>query len=106
MLVLSNNNILSFILRSKRMSSTNQSHAVDPVNSSKVPGKVQEKVPAGVEKALPNSVHDTGAGSDKAAQSSGGVSHATGPSKVPQKIQEIAPKGLEDALPEKIHPTK
>lgn len=36
-----------------RMASTNKSHAT---GGSKVPGKIQEKVPKGVEESLPDSV--------------------------------------------------
>ena len=65
-----------------------------------VPGKAQEKLPAGVENAVPDSIHDTGSDNSKSK------SHATGESKVPEAIQKAAPKGLEKALPESIHPTK
>ncbi|KAL8790630.1 MAG: hypothetical protein Q9213_000477 [Squamulea squamosa] len=74
--------------------STSRSHAV---GDSIVPGKLQEKLPASVEKAVPNAIHDTGKGESK--------SHATDESAVPQKLQETVPKGAEEALPDKIHPT-
>lgn len=62
-----------------------------------MPQKAQEKLPKGVEEAVPNSVHDTG--------SQGRVSHATGDSVVPKKIQEIVPESVERALPDSIHDT-
>ncbi|KAI8932830.1 hypothetical protein NX059_010313 [Plenodomus lindquistii] len=40
--------------------STNQTHAKDGGNASKVPLKVQEKLPESVERAVPNAIHDTG----------------------------------------------
>ncbi|KAI4112921.1 MAG: hypothetical protein LQ338_008255, partial [Usnochroma carphineum] len=52
--------------------STNRSHAT---GDSIVPQKLQEKLPEGVEKAVPNAIHDTG---------SSGKSHATGDSAVPK----------------------
>jgi len=40
--------------------STNQTHAKDGGDASIVPGKVQEKLPEEVERAVPNTLHDTG----------------------------------------------
>ncbi|KAL8749854.1 MAG: hypothetical protein Q9184_006640 [Pyrenodesmia sp. 2 TL-2023] len=74
--------------------STSRSHAV---GDSIVPQKLQEVLPKGVEKAVPNAIHDTGP-SDK-------TSHATDKSAVPKPVQENAPKGLEETLPDKVHPT-
>ena len=73
-----------------------ESHAV---GDSVVPQKVQEIVPEGLERALPNSIHDTGVDGRK--------SNATNPdeSVVPKTAQEAVPKKVEEALPEKVHPT-
>ncbi|QDS72618.1 hypothetical protein FKW77_002141 [Venturia effusa] len=76
------------------------SHATDP-NASKVPETVQQKVPKGVEDALPDSVHPTPPGNDAGK----GVSHATGKSIVPQKLQEKLPEKVERAVPNFIHDT-
>jgi len=76
------------------------SHATDP-NDSKVPHKVQQKVPQGVEDSLPDSIHPTPAGQDAGK----GVSHATGKSIVPQKLQEVLPEKVERAVPNAIHDT-
>ncbi|KAH9222191.1 hypothetical protein DL95DRAFT_286521 [Leptodontidium sp. 2 PMI_412] len=76
------------------------SHATDP-NASKVLGKVQEKVPNGVEDALPDRIHPTPA-DDNVGK---GVSHATGKSIVPQKLQEKLPEKVERAVPNAIHDT-
>lgn len=72
--------------------SMDQSHAT---GASVVPGKAQEKLPKGVEDAVPDAVHDTGASK----------SHATGDSIVPEAIQKAVPEGLEKALPDAIHDT-
>ena len=61
---------------------------------------MQEKVPAGIEKQVPDALHDTGSNEE-----TGKVSHATGPSKVPQAIQEGLPEKIERIVPESIHPT-
>lgn len=53
--------------------STNKSHAT---GDSIVPQKLQEKLPKGVEDAVPNSIHDT--------SSKTGSSHATSDSAVPK----------------------
>ncbi|KAL8640083.1 MAG: hypothetical protein Q9226_008784 [Calogaya cf. arnoldii] len=74
--------------------STTRSHAT---GDSVVPQKLQEKLPAGVEKAVPNVLHDTGP--------TDGGSHATGDSAVPKAAQNAVPKGAEEALPDKVHPT-
>lgn len=76
--------------------STNMSHAV---GDSVVPQKLQEKLPKGVEEAVPNKLHDTGADTS-------GASHKTGDSYVPGVLQETVPTKVEEVLPEKIHPTK
>lgn len=72
------------------------SHATD----SQVPGKVQEKVPKGLEDQLPDAVHNTGSNKD-----TGKVSHAVGDSKVPQALQEALPEKVEKAVPNAIHDT-
>jgi cation transport regulator ChaB len=72
------------------------SHATD----SSVPQKAQEKVPAGVEHQLPDSVHDTGSN-----KQTGKVSHAVGDSKVPKSVQEALPEKVERAVPNVIHDT-
>ncbi|KAL8920339.1 MAG: hypothetical protein Q9208_006310 [Pyrenodesmia sp. 3 TL-2023] len=77
--------------------STSRSHAT---GDSIVPQKLQEVLPAGVEKAVPNAIHDTGP-SDKTRE----TSHATDKSAVPEPVQQVAPKGLEESLPDKVHPT-
>jgi len=40
--------------------STNKSHAKGGGEASIVPQKLQEKLPEGVERAVPNALHDTG----------------------------------------------
>ncbi|KAI4189442.1 MAG: hypothetical protein L6R41_001460 [Letrouitia leprolyta] len=74
--------------------STNKSHAT---GDSIVPQKLQEKLPKGVEDAVPNSIHDT--------SSKTGSSHATSDSAVPKVAQEAVPKKVEEGLPDKVHPT-
>ncbi|KAL8706985.1 MAG: hypothetical protein Q9201_000033 [Fulgogasparrea decipioides] len=74
--------------------STSRSHAT---GDSKVPQKLQEVLPKGVEESVPNSIHDTG------TKTRG--SHATGDSAVPEPVQNAVPKGAEEALPDKVHPT-
>lgn len=95
------------------------SHATD---HSKVPGKVQQKAPQGLEESLPDSVccnewatrlmqmlillqvHPTG---PEPGQSTN-KSHAKGggaASIVPQKLQEKLPEGVERAVPNAIHDT-
>lgn len=72
---------------------TDRSHAV---GDSIVPQTLQEKLPASIEKAVPNAIHDTG---------NPAKSHATGDSAVPKAAQEAVPKQAEEVLPNKIHPT-
>ena len=73
------------------------SHATNP-SDSKVPHKLQEAVPKGVEQGLPDSVHPT-----KGENPLGmGQSHATGKSVVPEGIQKLAPEALERALPDSV----
>ena len=73
------------------------SHATNP-SDSKVPYKVQEFAPKGLEQGLPDSVHPT-----KGENSFGmGQSHATGKSIVPEGIQKGAPEALERALPDSV----
>ncbi|KAL8727791.1 MAG: hypothetical protein Q9181_005577 [Wetmoreana brouardii] len=74
--------------------STSRSHAT---GDSIVPQKLQEKLPKGVENAVPNAIHDTGSGS--------GSSHATDSSAVPKPAQDAVPKQVEESLPDKVHPT-
>ena len=69
-----------------------QSHAQ---GDSAVPQKAQEKLPKGVEDAVPDAVHDTGSSK----------SHATGNSYVPEAIQKAVPKKVEEVLPNAIHDT-
>ena len=40
--------------------SPDKSHAKDGGNASMVPQKLQEKLPEGIERAVPNVIHDTG----------------------------------------------
>lgn len=40
--------------------STHKTHAKDDGNASAVPQKAQEKLPESVERAVPNTIHDTG----------------------------------------------
>lgn len=96
------------------------SHAA---GDSKVPHKVQEQAPTGLEKNLPNSVcfkfiilsrrtkltpdqvHDTGSSKDGPQTN---VSHAKGggtESIVPQKLQEKLPESVERAVPNALHDT-
>lgn len=93
------------------------SHAID---NSKVPGKVQEAAPVGLERKLPEKVripcysfpiqflqtfqvHPTGA-----VNTGTKVSHAKGggeASIVPQKLQEKLPEKIERVVPNAIHDT-
>jgi len=75
------------------------SHATDPADS-KVPGKVQQKVPQGLEESLSDKVHPTEGSAGR------GVSHATGKSHVPKKLQEQLPEKVEKAVPNAIHDTR
>ena len=60
-----------------------------------VPEKAQEKLPKGVEQAVPDTVHDTNSSKD----------HSTGHSYVPKPVAESLPKGVEEAVPDAIHDT-
>ncbi|KAK4115500.1 hypothetical protein N656DRAFT_795236 [Canariomyces notabilis] len=87
------------------MQSTNEygqgkSHAS---GESKVPGKVQEAAPRGLEEALPDKLHPTG----KEPGQSTNKSHAVDPdaSIVPKKLQEKLPESVERAVPNIIHDT-
>ncbi|TKA71846.1 hypothetical protein B0A49_04066 [Cryomyces minteri] len=80
-----------------------QSHAT---GGSKVPDKVQEKAPKGLEESLPNSVHDTGSSGTGSGQTHA-KTNADGStdSIVPKGIQKVVPEKLERALPDSIHNT-
>ncbi|OTA96467.1 hypothetical protein M434DRAFT_392898 [Hypoxylon sp. CO27-5] len=81
------------------MSSTGKSHAI---GESKVPGKVQEKAPKGLEEALPESIHPTG------GKESTQKTHAKGggeESILPKKVQEKVPESIERAVPNALHNT-
>ncbi|KAK4122226.1 hypothetical protein N657DRAFT_575796 [Parathielavia appendiculata] len=88
------------------MQSTNEygqgkSHAT---GESKVPGKVQQAAPEGLEKALPDSIHPTG----KEPGQSTHKTHAKddgNASIVPKKLQEKLPESVERAVPNIIHDT-
>ncbi|KAK7957063.1 uncharacterized protein PG986_006285 [Apiospora aurea] len=83
-----------------RMGSTDRSHAT---GESAVPGKIQKKAPKGVEDALPDSVHPTGANPGSANKT-----HAKGDgaeSILPKKVQEIVPESVERAVPNALHNT-
>ncbi|RAH80337.1 hypothetical protein BO86DRAFT_390319 [Aspergillus japonicus CBS 114.51] len=74
------------------------SHAT---GGSRVPDKVQQKAPQGLEESLPNKLHDTGSGT-------GRQTHALNDGEdsiVPKSIQKAVPEKLERALPNKIHNT-
>lgn len=93
-----------------------QSHASAP---SKVPGKVQEQAPQGLEERLPDSVRPDNSSSSTLLTSSKvhptgsepgqstNKSHAVDPdaSVVPKKLQEKLPEGVERAVPNAIHNT-
>ncbi|KAI1389879.1 uncharacterized protein F4822DRAFT_428220 [Hypoxylon trugodes] len=83
------------------MSTTDKSHAT---GESKVPGKVQEKAPKGLEDTLPDSIHPTG----KNPGQSTDKTHAKGggdASVLPKKVQEKVPESIERAVPNAIHDT-
>ncbi|KAM7201143.1 hypothetical protein V8F33_003555 [Rhypophila sp. PSN 637] len=84
-----------------------QSHATGGAQNSHVPGKVQEKAPKGLEKALPDSVHPTGQEPGQSTNKSHAVSDGKGgtDSIVPKKLQEKLPEGVERAVPNAIHNT-
>ncbi|KAK3081689.1 hypothetical protein LTS18_003871 [Coniosporium uncinatum] len=71
---------------------------------SKVPDKVQEKAPKGLEESLPDSVHPTGSdpgqSTNKSHAKDGGAA-----SIVPQKLQEKLPESIEKAVPNALHDT-
>ncbi|KAF2200411.1 hypothetical protein GQ43DRAFT_373921 [Delitschia confertaspora ATCC 74209] len=74
------------------------SHAT---GDSKVPGKIQQAAPQGLEESLPNKVHDTGSGT-------GRQTHALNDGEdsiVPKPIQKAVPEKLERVLPNAIHNT-
>ncbi|KAI1778212.1 hypothetical protein F4818DRAFT_405198 [Hypoxylon cercidicola] len=84
-----------------RMSNMDKSHAT---GGSKVPGKVQEKAPKGLEESLPESVHPT----SKNPMQSANKTHAKGggeESILPKKVQEAVPEGIEKAVPNVLHNT-
>ncbi|RDW92452.1 hypothetical protein BP5796_01846 [Coleophoma crateriformis] len=79
------------------------SHAI---NDSKVPSKVQEAAPVGLEKKLPENAHPTGDVNQPTQ-----VSHAltkendkTG-SVVPHKLQEVLPEKVERVVQNALHDT-
>ncbi|KAK5712262.1 hypothetical protein LTR17_018006 [Elasticomyces elasticus] len=74
---------------------THKSHATDPQSGSVVPEKAQEVLPKGVEKAVPDSLHDTQSSKD----------HSKGDTIVPKPIAEALPKAVEEAVPDAIHNT-
>ncbi|OCL12070.1 hypothetical protein AOQ84DRAFT_312819 [Glonium stellatum] len=74
------------------------SHAT---GDSKVPGKVQEKAPQGLEESLPNKLHDTGSGTGRQTHAKDGGNASI----VPKGIQKAVPEKLERALPNAIHDT-
>ncbi|KAM7219586.1 hypothetical protein V8F06_004967 [Rhypophila decipiens] len=84
-----------------------QSHATGGPQNSHVPGKVQEKAPKGLEKALPDSVHPTGQEPGQSTNKSHAVSDGQGStdSIVPKKLQEKLPESVERAVPNAIHNT-
>ncbi|KAI2625780.1 hypothetical protein GGR54DRAFT_637557 [Hypoxylon sp. NC1633] len=84
------------------MSNMDKSHAI---GESKVPGKVQEKAPKGLEENLPESIHPTGA---NPTTSSNNKTHAKGggdESILPKKVQEKVPESVERAVPNALHDT-
>ena len=58
------------------------------------------QAPKGLEKQIPDAVHDTGSNKE-----TGKVSHATGDSVVPQALQEGLPESVKKAVPNAIHDT-
>ncbi|KAK0327931.1 hypothetical protein LTS16_001773 [Friedmanniomyces endolithicus] len=77
------------------MEGTDKSHAKDPQSGSVVPQAAQEKLPKGVEQAVPDSLHDTGSSKDISG----------GDSIVPKAVAESLPKGVQEAVPDAIHNT-
>ncbi|KAK0280102.1 hypothetical protein LTR35_008253 [Friedmanniomyces endolithicus] len=73
------------------MEGTDKSHAKDPQSGS----AAQEKLPKGVEQAVPDSLHDTGSSKDISG----------GDSIVPKAVAESLPKGVQEAVPDAIHNT-
>ncbi|KAH7123714.1 hypothetical protein B0J11DRAFT_435512 [Dendryphion nanum] len=83
------------------MSAQNQQgQGTSHASESKVPGKVQEQAPKGLEESLPNSVHDTGESGRKTHAKDDGEA-----SIVPKGIQKVVPESVERALPDSIHDT-
>ncbi|KAI1764128.1 hypothetical protein GGR53DRAFT_466684 [Hypoxylon sp. FL1150] len=83
------------------MAGTDRSHAT---GDSKVPGKVQEKAPKGLEESLPDSIHPTG----KNPGESTNKTHAKGDGEesiLPKKVQEKVPESIERAVPNALHNT-
>ncbi|KAK4963519.1 hypothetical protein LTR10_001148 [Elasticomyces elasticus] len=69
-----------------------------------VPKSVAEALPEGVEKAVPDSVHNTsGEGSDNDEE--GGKDNSGGDSVVPKPVAEALPEGAEKAVPDAVHNT-
>ncbi|KAK0282462.1 hypothetical protein LTR35_006929 [Friedmanniomyces endolithicus] len=79
----------------RTMEGTDKSHAKDPQSGSVVPQAAQEKLPKGVEQAVPDSLHDTGSSKDISG----------GDSIVPKAVAESLPKGVQEAVPDAIHNT-
>ncbi|KAI5456637.1 hypothetical protein BGZ63DRAFT_428754 [Mariannaea sp. PMI_226] len=77
------------------------SHAT---GESKVPGKVQEKAPQGLEERLSESVHPTGTQTGESTMKTHAKDGGDA-SIVPKKIQEILPESVERAVPNAIHDT-
>jgi len=79
-------------------SSLGKTHAKDNGNDSIVPKVIQKLVPESLERALPDSIHNTGDSVTHAKQ--GGED-----SVVPKAAQKAVPEGVERALPDSVHNT-
>ncbi|KAK0326152.1 hypothetical protein LTS16_004081 [Friedmanniomyces endolithicus] len=71
-----------------------------------VPKAVAETLPEGVEKAVPDAVHNTSGESGEEEESGeGGEDHSGGDSVVPKSVAEALPEGVEKAVPDAVHNT-
>ncbi|KAK0943383.1 hypothetical protein LTR29_005171 [Friedmanniomyces endolithicus] len=71
-----------------------------------VPKAVAEALPEGVEKAVPDAVHNTsGESGDGEEGGNGGEDHSGGDSVVPKSVAEALPEGVEKAVPDAVHNT-
>jgi len=70
-----------------------------------VPKAAAEALPEGVEKAVPDSVHNTSGKGGDSEDTAGGEDNSGGDSVVPKPVAEALPEGAEKAVPDSVHNT-